>query len=269
MRSDLRNIIEMLHSHGIIWGMTTNGTLVTQEDADFCVSHGLYSVAVSIDGTREYHDTFRGVEGAFDNALRGLQCFIDAGVPMSSVTTVLNRKNIEFLDDIYDVVSAYEIDSWRLMSIEPIGRAKSRKDLLLEHDDYIYLMNYIVDKRRENIPVEYGCPHYLGIDFERDVRDWYYYCAAGIEVASIMADGNIGACLDIERNDATIQGNVYQDSLLDVWRNKFEVFRQDLSDITARCHGCPHTKYCRGGAHHTYDHLAKEQRLCMKGVLFD
>ena len=269
MRKDWRDVVHMLHSYGLPWGMTTNGTLVTAEDAKFCVEHGLYSVAVSIDGTQSYHDTFRGVNGSFERALRGLQHFIDAGVPKSNITTVLNKKNIVDIDAIYEIVSHIDVDTWRLMSIEPIGRARDREDLLLDGDDYVFLMNYIVDKRRDNIPVEFGCMHYLGLDFERDVRDWFYYCGAGIQVASIMANGDIGACLDIERNSETIQGNIYQDAFLNVWRNRFSVFRQNLSETTDSCSGCSHAKYCRGGAHHTYDHVAHIQRLCMKGVLFD
>ena len=269
MRSDIRAIVDMLYAHHLPWGMTTNGTLVTAEDARYFVSHGMYSVAVSIDGTKEYHDAFRGVEGCFDKAFAGLQHFIDAGVPKSNVTTVLNHVNIKDINEIYEIVSPYDIDSWRLLSLEPIGRARGRKDLLLDPDDYIFIMNYIIDMRRNNIPVEYGCMHYLGLTWEREVRDWYWYCGAGIEVASIMANGDIGACLDIERNSTTIQGNIYEDDFLSVWRKKFQIFRHDLAKETSGCDGCEHAKYCRGGAHHTYDHVLHEQRLCMKGVLFD
>ena len=77
---------------------------------------------------------------------------------------------------------------------------------MLDKDDYRYLIEYIRSKRKEGYPVTYGCSHYLGLDYEREVRDWYFLCTAGIYTASIMANGDIGACLDIERRPETIMG---------------------------------------------------------------
>lgn len=270
MRSDLKQIAELLHKMQFHWGMTTNGTLITEENAHWLSALGLASVAISLDGPPEYHDRFRGQTGAYDAAMRGLQCLIQENDHIcKSITTVVTRQNLPFLSTMYHMWCDLSIDNWRLLGVEPIGRALDHPEMMLQPEEYRQLMQFIQEKRFANQPVEYSCPHYLGFEFEGEVRDWFFHCLAGIEVCSVMSDGSIGACLDIERTAKTIQGNICQDALLDVWRNRFEVFRQDLSDHTEGCKSCPHADACRGGSHHTYDHEKHEQRFCMKGVLFD
>ena len=53
-----------------------------------------------------------------------------------------------------------------------------------------------------------------------------------------MANGDIGACLDIERRPETIQGNILRDDFTDVWYNKFDIFRKPLSDKNEKCKNC-------------------------------
>ena len=269
IRPDFVDVIDMIHRLGFQWGMTTNATLITTELAQKCREAGMYSVAISLDDLPEYHDAFRQVSGSYEKAVRGLNTLIDEQACKNIVvTTVLTHQSISRVDVIFDIVNQFEIDAWRLVGVEPIGRALDHPEMLFTAEDYHTLFEFIRNKRVQNIPVEYSCPHYLGLDYERDVRDWYFKCIAGIEVASIMSNGDIGACLDIERNDRTIQGNVYREDFLDVWRKRFAIYRQDLAPITEGCRGCEHAKFCRGGSHHTYNHAEHIQRLCMKGVLF-
>lgn len=91
-----------------------------------------------------------------------------------------------------------DIDSWRIINIEPMGRALEYPELILTKDDYIMLFEFIRNKRIAGEPVTYGCSHYLGMEYEREIRDWYYLCTAGLYTASITANGDIIACLDID-----------------------------------------------------------------------
>jgi len=87
-------------------------------------------------------------------------------------------------------------------------------------------------------------------------------------VAGVMHNGDIGACLDIPRNDQTIQGNIKNDSFPDVWENRFEIFRSSLSEKNETCRECKHAKYCRGGSYHSWDYDKNEQKVCMRDILF-
>ena len=270
IREDFFEIAEMIHALGFKWGMTTNGTLITPEAASRMKDLGMRSIAVSIDGPREYHNRFRQSVYAYDMAMQGLQALIGLSEDVDViVTTVVTHQSIALLPEMLALLTTMDIDRWRLLGMEPIGRAAGREDLLLTADDYRTLFSFIKMCRTQQLPVEYGCPHYLGLEYEAEVRDWCFRCLAGTQVCSVTADGFIGACLDIERNEKTVQGHVFQDRLLDVWRNRFQIFRQDLSCHTEGCQGCSAAVFCKGGAHHTYDHRSGVQRLCMRGVLFE
>jgi radical SAM protein with 4Fe4S-binding SPASM domain len=161
-----------------------------------------------------------------------------------------------------------DIDSWRVVNMEPMGRAKDFPELLLTDDDYRTLFEFIRNKRIAGEPVAYGCSHYLGMEYEREVRDWYYLCTAGLYTASISTNGDIVACLDIERRPEFVQGNILRDRFSDVWKNKFQIFRRDLSDDNAVCQKCDQKEFCHGDSYHSWDFDKNEPQLCFKDILF-
>ncbi len=263
------DIMGHAHAQGFHWGMTSNATLITPEVAQRLAEVGMGTISVSIDGLRDTHDELRGLRGGYDRAMAGIQNLIDVGTFHAiQVTTVVNHGNIDQLDELFAIMDGLDIDSWRVINLEPIGRALLRPDLMLTPDDYRRLFDFIRAKRVQGYPLEYGCSHYLGLDYEAEVREWYWLCNAGVYTASIMANGDIGACLDIERRPETIQGNIRHDRLRDVWEGRFELFRRDLSDSNETCRACEHARFCRGDAHHSWDYDANRPMVCLKGVLF-
>jgi radical SAM protein with 4Fe4S-binding SPASM domain len=211
----------------------------------------------------------RGLRGGYDRAMAGIQNLLDVGAFRAvQVTTVVNHGNIDQLDELFGIMDGLDIDSWRVINLEPIGRALLRPDLMLTREDYRRLFGFIREKREQGYPLEYGCSHYLGLDYEAEVRDWYWLCNAGVYTASIMANGDIGACLDIERRPETIQGSIRRDRLRDVWEKRFEFFRRDLSELNEECRACEHARFCRGDAHHSWDYDHNRPMVCFRGTLF-
>ena len=269
LRRDFFEIMSYAHDRGFHWGMTTNATRIDQSVAHRLAECGMSTVSVSIDGLRDTHDRLRGMKGGYDRAMRGIQCLIDEKAFQNvQVTTVINHQNISELDELFEIMDGIDIDSWRVIHLEPIGRALERPELMCTREDYIRLFEFIRIKRREGYPLEFGCSHYLGGEYEAEVRDWYWLCNAGVYTASIMSNGDIGACLDIERRPETIQGNIRRDRFRDVWENRFELFRHDLSDLNETCRSCEHQKFCRGDAHHSWDYDRNEPMVCMRNILF-
>ena len=270
LRPDFFEILSYAHALGYHWGMTSNATLITKDVAHRLAACGMSTISVSIDGLPETHDRLRGLPGGFDLAMRGVQNLIDEGAFRAvQVTTVINHENIRELDAMFELLDKVDIDSWRVINLEPIGRALLRPELMCTKEDYRRLFDFIRAKRSAGYPLEYGCSHYLGLDYEREVRDWYWMCSAGVYIGSIMANGDIGACLDIERRPETIQGNIRRDRFRDVWEQRFELFRHDLSDLSETCRGCAHAAHCRGDAHHSWDYDKNKPMVCFKDILFE
>jgi len=72
---------------GLSTTVCTNAMLIRSREADLFADFG-FDVHVSIDGESTYHDSFRAVEGAFRGAARGVELLVEAGVPVTIVTTI-------------------------------------------------------------------------------------------------------------------------------------------------------------------------------------
>ena len=253
---------------GYNWGMTTNGMLINKEVAKDLKDAGIYSIGISIDGLKETHDWFRQVPGCFDKAIAGIKNMVAMDIGNVMVTTVVHKKNINELEELYTLMRDLKIDIWRVINLEPIGRALENKDLMLDNNDYKRLFEFIKEKNSSELKVEFGCNHFVGLDLENEVRPWYYLCQSGIRIASIQSNGDITGCLDIRRGDSEagqkiIQGNVRTDNLYDVWMNKFEIFRKPKATKTENCKNCIYLKECDGGGFHTWNFDENKPYICM------
>ena len=239
LRKEFFDIMGAAHELGFSWGMTSNATLIDDSVAKDLKKVGIGTISVSIDGLEQTHDEFRRTPGGYKKAMEGIESLLRCGgLEHVQVTTVVTHKNIGELDELFRIFNDMDIDSWRVINMEPMGRAKEHPELILTPDDYRTMFEFIRNKRMQGEPVSYGCSHYLGMEYEREVRDWYYLCTAGLYTASICANGDIIACLDIERRPEFIQGNVLRDRFSEVWNNKFSIFRRDLSDDKEVCSKC-------------------------------
>ena len=269
LRKDFFDILGAANELGFQWGMTSNGTLIDDHIARELKKVGMKTISISIDGLEETHDAFRRTPGGYKKAMEGIESLIrNGGFEHVQVTTVVTHKSIGELDELFSIFNEMDIDSWRVVNMEPMGRAKTFPELLLTDDDYRTLFEFIRSKRIAGEPVAYGCSHYLGMEYEREVRDWYYLCTAGLYTASISTNGDIVACLDIERRPEFVQGNIIRDRFSEVWENKFQIFRRDLSDDNAVCQKCDQKEFCHGDSFHSWDFDKNEPQLCFKDILF-
>lgn len=266
LRKDIYELGDRIRDLGFAWGMTTNATLIDRAAAERLVQSGLRTVSVSLDGTEKTHDSVRRHSGAYRAALEGIRNLASTGgLKALQVTSVMNHQTMSELDDLFDLMVTLPIDSWRLASVEPIGSALLHPEILFQPEDYAQLFSFIKEKREQEWPVSYGCCHYLGLGYEGELRNWFFLCNAGIHVMSVMHNGDIGSCLDIERRPETVFGNIRTDDIVEVWQNGFEIYRQDnaLADRNPTCATCSQKRWCRGNSAHSWDFSRNEPRICM------
>ena len=146
LHSDLEKIIKLAKEKGFLVGMTTNATLVSEEKAKSLSKSGLDTIAVSLDGIGKTHDKFRNVNNSFEKAIEGIRNFQKEGF-YPQVVTVIHKNNLHELEKMYEFLQAEKIESWRITTIEPIGRAKERTDLILDKEDLKIIFEYIRNKR--------------------------------------------------------------------------------------------------------------------------
>ena len=266
LRQDLFEVMEYVTSLGFRWGMTTNGMLITDDVVSKMEKTHLESISISIDGLEKTHDEFRKVKGSFKKIVEGIKKLQKADfLKVLTVTTVVSKENISELHDIYNFLVDLGIKRWRIMSVDLIGRTTN--DMLLDSKETKEVLDFIKENRNKKITIVYGCPSFLGMDYEKEVRDGFFYCRTGINIASILYNGDIFVCPNVPRIPRLIQGNIRDDNFKDIWDNKFEEFRKRDLLKCDMCENCKYYSFCQGGSYHTWDFENNKQNRCVYQML--
>lgn len=251
MRSDLEKWGRAIYDKGFPWGLVTNGRLLTAERFRSLLAAGLHSVAISLDGLQENHNWMRGDERSFETVSKAIDLMAAEQSIIFDVVTCVTEHNFDELPAIRDFLIGKGVKRWRLLTVFPVGRAADDPELQLSNRHFRELMDFIRQTKREGrIRADFGCEGFLG-NYEFDVRDDSFFCKAGVTVGSVLSDGSISACSSI-RSDYH-QGNIYKDDFMDVWENRFQVFRNKEWARKGECADCKVFRYCRGNGMHLRD----------------
>jgi radical SAM enzyme (rSAM/lipoprotein system) len=256
LRKDLPECGRKLRENGFRWGIVTNGYGYTPEIHGSLLGAGMGSLTLSLDGLEPTHNWLRANNKSFARAVKALELITASTRLNYDVVTCVNQKNIDELESLREFLISQNVKAWRLFTISPIGRAADNEILQLTPRQLKQLMEFIVhsrsDKSRDDkrMEVTFSCEAWLG-DYELAARDTYFFCRAGIQIASVLIDGSISACPNINRD--FVQGNIYRDNFADVWNNRFEIMRDRRWTKTGICLTCKDYKNCLGGAMHLWN----------------
>jgi radical SAM enzyme (rSAM/lipoprotein system) len=259
LRNDLEACGLELYRRGFPWGLVTNGLALNRRRLDSLLAAGLHSITVSLDGFEEAHNWLRRHPKSYANALEAVCMLTKEEEIVWDVVTCVSRKNLGQLGDFKEFLIASGVKDWRIFTIFPAGRAATFPELQLTDEEFTSVFEFIRAVRKEKrIRLSYGCEGFLG-EYEMEVRDHFYQCRAGVNVASVLADGSISACPSIRANFH--QGNIYKDNFIDVWNNRFQPFRNRKWARKGLCADCSMFRYCEGNGMHLYNDQG-ELMLC-------
>jgi len=108
MRPDLTELARYAVEKGLRAVISTNGTLIDRKTAQTLKEVGLSYVGISLDGLKQINDTFRGLPGAFDQALTGIRNCREAGIKVGLRFTI-NRSNADQISPIFDLLVQEDI----------------------------------------------------------------------------------------------------------------------------------------------------------------
>ena len=251
LRKDLEICGKELYDRGFPWGLVSNGMALTPQRLQSLLASGLHSITISFDGFEEAHNWLRGNHKSYANALNAIKMLTKVKNIVWDVVTCVNKKNISDLNAFKEFLIETGVKDWRIFTIFPVGRAAESPELQLSNAEFTSVLDFIRETRKENrIHLSYGCEGFLG-NYEQEVRDHFYTCHAGINVASVLADGSISACPSIRSNFN--QGNIYTDNFWQVWNDRFKPFRDRNWAHTGACADCEMWRYCEGNGMHLHD----------------
>lgn len=261
LRPDILEVGMALNHRGFYWSMVSNGFLYTEQMHKQLMDAGLKALTISLDGVEEDHNWMRGNPQSFQRTLNAIKIAASDKRLDFDVVTCVNKRNLKRLEELYSLLAGVGVRKWRLFTIIPIGRAEKEADLHLTKSEKVEMMEFIKAHREKEscsktksadsqIDVAFSCEGYLG-KYEEKVRPVRFFCHAGINIASVLIDGRISGCPNIDR-DLFSQGNIYRDNFYDVWENRFKPFRERSWARQGICKECKHFKNCLGGGMHNW-----------------
>lgn len=147
MRPDIVPLIRHARARGLRAVVSTNGTLIDDPLAATLKEIGLSYVGVSLDGLRRTNDRFRGLSGAFDQALAGIRACRRAGIKVGLRFTI-NRHNADELDGVFDLIEAEAIPRVCFYHLVYTGRGTKLVDQDLSHQESRRAIDRIIDRTR-------------------------------------------------------------------------------------------------------------------------
>lgn len=279
LRSDLEEVGLELYRREYPWGVVTNGFLLDERRLQSLMASGMHSITVSLDGFEEQHNWIRRHPQSFEKATAAIRLLAQQKDILWDVVTCVNPRNYPHLKEFKEYLVSLGVPAWRLFSIFPMGRAAGNPELQFSDEQFRGLLDFIkecrntpspmtagelpfhrqgsspsqgevAEGRRGVINVSYACEGFLG-EYEQKVRDHFFHCRSGVDVASIRCDGAISGCTSVRSH--MDQGNIYKDDFWDVWENRFQVMRDRSWARKDQCASCKVWRYCEGSGLHLYD----------------
>lgn len=267
LRTDLETCGYEIRSRGFQWGIVTNGYAYTPERHNSLLNAGMSSITVSLDGLEPHHTWMRINPKSHQRAVAAIELIARERRLNYDVVTCVNKKNIPDLEEIRQLLLSKNIREWRLFTITPIGRAREHEEMSLTQVEFTRLMEFIKEARKDpRIRVNFSCEGYVG-KYETTVRDSFFFCRAGIHIGSVLVNGDISACPNIDRS--FVQGNIYTDRFMNVWNNRFQLFRNREWTRTGRCAHCKEYKNCGGNGLHYWKADRQEVMQCHRGMIVE
>ena len=277
LRPDIFDIARYGTDKGLRMVMAPNGTLITAENARQMSTSGIQRISISLDGaTRERHDSFRGVEGAFDGALRGIEFAKKAGIEFQ-VNTTISKLNYDQIPQILKLAEDLGAVALHIFLLVPTGRGKYIIDQEISAQEYESTLNWFYDQKdKTRLQLKATCaPHYYRIMRQRARAEgktvsWETHgldavtrgCLGGTGFCFISHVGVVQPCgfLDLNCGDVTRQ------SFAEIWTSS-ETFNnlRNYKNLKGKCGACEYKAVCGGCRARAYeatgDYLAEEP-LC-------
>jgi radical SAM protein with 4Fe4S-binding SPASM domain len=248
---------------GFPYGMVSNACLLDAQAARRLVEVGIGSISLSMDAPPPLNDELRGA-GTSEAVVRAIAALRDAGYPGKlEIISTITRPAVPLLSAMRDWVANLRVPLWRVAPVMPIGRAARRPDLVPGPDEVRQILEFVLAARRdEYLPrPEMSEEGYVGNRFEGNVRPYLCECRAGTNIAGILCDGRIGACPEL--GDEFVQGDIHHDRIADVWRERYQLFRDRSWMRQGTCGECAEYSRCEGGALHLYERPGAEPLRCL------
>jgi len=234
----------------IRFGILSNGTLITEQDAKKLKKMAPSYVQISLDGaTEKTHDDLRG-KGNFKRAIAGIKRLVSNGV-RTTVMTVTSKKNKKEIPKLMGLCKELGVSSFSVSELVPEGNGRQLRQKMLKPEELKELYVSIAEKRAEieknggQLKLDTYRP--LWVLLEKDLKKRKLCakaggaCSAGFSALALMPNGDVMPC---RRMDAVI-GNLTKQTFFDIWYAS-ELLEKLRDSNNSECNTCKFYERCGG-----------------------
>ncbi len=193
---NLGDIIRVFKPYKNLISVTTNGTLLDEHRLRWLKDMGVDILTVSLDsGIATEHDSFRGMDGAFEKTLQGIRLAIKKGFRVT-IGTVITHQSLysEGFNNLIELVKSLRLITYLILPVRE-GRWAEQDDIFLTQQD----MNYVTSLTKTS--------PYIRTDFQANLGG--YGCGAVKEILYITPYGDVLACPFLH----TPLGNIFNEPI--------------------------------------------------------
>ena len=277
LRKDIFEIASYGTDKGLRMVMAPNGTLITKATAEQMVKSGIKRISISLDGaTKESHDSFRGVAGAFGMALNGIKLAKEAGIEFQ-INTTITKTNLDQIPRILKLAEKLGAAAHHIFLLVPTGRGKYIVDQEISADEYEQTLNWFYDQREKtSLHLKATCaPHYYRILRQRAKKEGKSVtfkthgldavtrgCLGGTGFCFISHTGIVQPCGFLDLNC----GDITKKSFVEIWKNsKNFLLLRNFDNLKGKCGICEFKRVCGGCRARAYEatgDFLQQEPLC-------
>lgn len=264
VRHDFYEVAKYASDKGLYVAVATNGTLINKETSKKLKEAGVQYLQISLDGaSAKTHDSFRGVNGAFERTIQGIKNAVEEGF-FVSVATTATKLNYHEIPKIIELCEELNVNWFMMYNFVPTGRGRFILENDLTPDEREELLEQLWEKlKTSNVSVLSTAPQFARVALEaedatvipthfynpnlpnqlRSLSDFIGGCGAGRFYMAIKPNGDVIPCVFFP----LVVGNVRKDDLEDLWLNS-PVFRtlRERDILQGSCGTCPYRYVCGG-----------------------
>jgi uncharacterized protein len=253
LRAATLRALELAGGRGakISFSITTNGTLLSEDDGRFFEEHG-FAVTISVDGPRETHDAlrpFKSGRGSFDAIMKRVEPLLKMQQRMQVTARVtVTPRNLSLRRTLDTFIAAgFHSVGFSPMLSAPTGDGE------MQSEDLELMLDEMIDCGREFERASRSGRRYPFANMVNAMREIHrgthrpYPCGAGAGYLGVSAEGELAACHRFVGDQEGAMGSL--DDGIDLsrqadWLKARHVHRQEP------CQSCWARYLCGGGCHH-------------------
>jgi len=292
---NLGRLIERIRGYGMAISIDSNGVLMETNVAESLKESGVASVELSLDSVDPAsHDSFRGLEGAFEKTLNAVRVCSEAGI-FTTVATTATALNYAQSSELISLARSHGADRVVFFDLIPAGRGREIERLRLSRRQLVDLMALVKqESSRNGIEVFTELPQFIvyssvgdgysqsshaekSLSIERFTvstffdctgRDNIYRkfapylggCPAGRLYCNIQPNGDVTPCMFMP--EYPVAGNLKNRSFEEIWNSPTFQSLRDRTRLKGKCRECRFTIVCGGcrakAAAYESDYLASD-----------